>query len=196
MAEQNNTRKPCPADLTDAGWQFTEPLLPEPGTKRGRKRQHPLREILNAIFCLLCAGCAWRMLPHDFPPWKTVCHYFRLWRKDGIRERIHAALRTRLREAEGREAGPGAAIPDGQSVRTTGVKGVRGYDAGKKVRGRKRHLPADTPGLLPVVVVHAASIQDRDGARQVPGKAKPLSSRSDHPIVKSPNKLPKKRVCV
>ena len=177
MAEQNNTRKPYPTDLTDAEWQFIEPLLPKPRTKRGRKRQHPLREILNAIFYLLRAGCAWRMLPHDFPPWKTVYHYFRLWRKDGTWERIHAALRTQLREAEGREAEPSAAILDSQSVKTTSVKGVRGYDAGKKVKGRKRHLLVDTLGLLLVVVVHAANIQDRDGAKQVLEKAKPLSSR-------------------
>lgn len=177
MAEQNTPRKPYPSDLSDAEWQKIEPLIPKPRTNRGRKRKHPIREILNAIFYLLRAGCAWRMLPHDFPPWKTVYHYFRLWRKDGTWERINAALRTELRQADGREAEPSAAILDTQSVKTTSVKGVRGYDAGKKVKGRKRHILVDTLGLLLLVIVHAADIQDRDGAKLVLGKAKQLFSR-------------------
>jgi len=177
MAEQNTTRKPYPSDLSDAEWQRIEPLIPKPKTNRGRKRKHPLREILNAIFYLLRAGCAWRMLPHDLPPWKTVYHYFRLWRKHGTWEGINAALRTELREADGRESEPSAAIVDTQSVKTTSVKGVRGYDAGKKVKGRKRHILVDTLGLLLIVVVHAADIQDRDGAKLVLEKAKQLFAR-------------------
>ena len=177
MAEQNNTRAPYPSDLTDAEWQKLEPLIPKPKTNRGRKRKHAYREILNAIFYLLRAGCAWRMLPHDLPPWKTVYHYFRLWRKDGTWERINAALRAQLREADGRKPEPSAAILDSQSVKTADVKGIRGYDAGKKVKGRKRHLLVDTLGLLLVVVVHAADIQDRDGAKQVLAKARQISSR-------------------
>ena len=114
MAEQSVTRKPYPTDLSDAEWQGIEPLIPRPKTNRGRKRKHPIREILDANFYLLRAGCAWRMLPHDFPPWKTVYHYFRLWRKDGTWEHINAALRTRLREADGREPEPSAAILDSQ----------------------------------------------------------------------------------
>lgn len=160
MAAQNVTRKPYPTDLSNAQWQKIEPLIPKPKTNRGRKRKHPIREILNAIFYLLCTGCAWRMLPHDFPPWKTVYHYFRLWRKGGIEEHINAALRTEIREADGQEPESSAAILDSQSVKMTDVKGIRGYDAGKKVNGRKRHILVDTLGLLLMVVVHTANIQD------------------------------------
>jgi len=187
MAEQSVTRKPYPTDLSDAEWQEIEPLIPKSKTNRGRKRKHPLREILDAIFYLLRAGCAWRMLPHDFPPWKTVYHYFRLWRKEGTWEHINAALRTGLREADGREPEPSAAILDSQSVKTTDVKGVRGYDAGKKVKGRKRHILVDTLGLLLVVVVHAANIQDRDGAKCVLEKARQLFSRLQLIWARAPN---------
>jgi putative transposase len=112
------------------------------------------------------------MLPHDLPPWKTVYHYFRLWRQDGTWERINAALRQEVREAEGRDPEPSAAILDSQSVKTTETPGIRGYDAGKKVNGRKRHILVDTLGLLLMVVVHAANVQDRDGARLVLERAK------------------------
>jgi len=120
---------------------------------------------LNAIFYIVRSGCTWRMLPHDLPPWKTVYHYFRLWRKDGTWERINSALRVEVRVAAGREPEPSAAVMDSQTVKTTETPGVRGYDAGKKVNGRKRHLLVDTLGLVLMVIVHAANIQDRDGAK-------------------------------
>ena len=117
------------------------------------------------------------MLPHDLPPWQTVYHYFRQWKGDGTWEHMNEALRIRLRVADGREAEPSAAIVDSQSAKTTNVKGIRGYDAGKKVKGRKRHILVDTMGLLLVVIVHAADIQDRDGVKLLLNKVKGSFSR-------------------
>ncbi len=111
------------------------------------------------------------MLPHDFPKWKTVYHYFRLWRLNGTWERINACLRTELRTTEDRNPEPSAAVLDSQSAKTTETPGIRGYDAGKKVNGRKRHILVDTLGLLLMVIVHAANVQDRDGAMLLLGKA-------------------------
>jgi len=170
MAERAQ-RQPYPTDLSDVEWQHIEPYLPAP-KPGGRPRVHSLREILNAIFYIVRSGCTWRMLPHDLPPWKTVYHYFRLWRQDGTWERINSALRVEVRVAAGREPEPSAAVLDSQSVKTTETPGVRGYDAGKKVNGRKRHLLVDTLGLVLMVIVHAANIQDRDGAKLLLEKAK------------------------
>ena len=118
MATQTK-RKPYPSDLTDAEWEQVEPHLPKRKSPRGRKREHSLREILNAIYYVLRSGCSWRMMPHDLPPWQSVYHYFRLWRKDGVWAEVNAALRTELRVAVGRNPEPSAAIIDSQSVKTT-----------------------------------------------------------------------------
>jgi putative transposase len=160
-------RVPYPSDLSDKEWNIIKPHIPNPQTNRGRKRVHSYREILNAIFYLLRSGCAWRMLPHEYPHWKTVYHYFRLWRILGIWEHINNVLRTQLRILSGRKPEPSAAILDSQSVKTTETPGIRGYDAAKKINGRKRHILVDTIGLMLMVVVHTANIQDRDGAKLV-----------------------------
>ena len=141
------TRRSYSTDLSDEEWEILRPLVPEakPG---GRPRAHQTRELLNAIFYVLRGGCAWRLLPHDFLPWQTAYHYFRQWRLDGTWETIHTALRERLRRLLGREPTPSAAIIDSQTAKTTEKGGLRGYDGGKNISGRKRHLLVDTEGLV------------------------------------------------
>ncbi len=155
-----------PSDLTDAQWEIVEPMLPlikEPG----RIPKHPRRTIVDTILYVVRSGCSWRQLPADFPPWQTVYWQFQQWEKRQVTERILEELREQLRLAEGREPEPSAGVMDSQSVKAADTVGrdSRGYDAGKKINGRKRFIVTDTLGLLVVVCVMSASWQDRDGAK-------------------------------
>ena len=166
-------RKRYPTDLKDKEWEILEKLIPA-AKSGGRPREQNMREILNAIFYILRAGCAWDMLPKDFPPKSTVFYYFNTWRKDGTWKRFNDILRCKLRPMEWRREQPSAGIMDSQTVKTSDTAMSRGYDAGKKINGRKRHILVDTIGLIMLAVVHAGNIQDRDGAKILLAKARTL----------------------
>jgi putative transposase len=155
-----------PTDLTDSQWDLIKDLIPaaKPG---GRPRTLDMRLVINALLSVVGGGMQWRMLPREYPNWKSVYHYFRTWRDDGTWLRLHDTLRAEVRQREGRHKHPTAGCLDSQSVKTTAIGGIRGYDAGKQVNGRKRHLLVDTLGLLMVIVVTAASVSDPAGAREV-----------------------------
>lgn len=161
--EHTRKTKRYPSDLTDAEWRIVQPLLP--GRNRlGRPRTVELRRVWDAIQYIAASGCAWSLLPRDFPPVSTVRYYFYCWRDDGLLAEINRTLVAQARRATGRDAQPTAGVIDSQSVKTSENTSLSGYDAGKRVKGRKRHIITDTCGNLIACEIHTANIQDRDGA--------------------------------
>ena len=154
------------SDMTDREWALIAPFMP-PRKMTGRPRTTDMRDVVDAILHMASTGCQWAMLPNDFPPRSTVQRYFYDWQADGLLETINHHLVMAARELEGRDASPSAGVIDSQSVKTTESGGARGYDAGKKINGHKRHIVTDTLGLLVGLLVHGAQVQDRDGAPEL-----------------------------
>lgn len=158
--------KKYPTDLTDSQWNHIKEMFPQ-SKAVGRPRKVEFREVVNAIYYLLFTGCQWRFIPNDYPHWRSVYGYFKKWQKDGTWYRIHETLRSDLRQKKGRHKHPTAGSADSQSVKTTAVPSSRGFDAGKKIMGRKRHILVDTLGLMVALVVTTACVQDRDGMKKL-----------------------------
>ena len=152
-----------PSDLTDTQWQCIEKILED--EMLARKRAWSLRSILNAIFYVSKGGIQWRMMPSELPPWQTVYYYYRNWRQNGIWDLLHERLHKKVRRRHGKEDSPSVGILDSQSVKTVQQGGQRGYDAAKRIKGRKRHLVVDTLGLMIMAVVHRADIDERQGGK-------------------------------
>ncbi len=176
---QTTTRTAYPTDLTDEQWAILESLIP-PAKRGGRPREIDMREVINTILYLNRAGCQWDMLPHDLPRKSTVYDYFAAWRDDGTWQRMMDALRVQVRIEAGREATPSAASIDSQTVKATEQGGEHGYDGGKKINGRKRHILVDTMGLLLAVLVTTAALDDGAAAPLVVGRLDP----NDYPRLK------------
>ena len=172
-------RTQYPTDLNDEEWEQIKGLVPVPKSGAGKRGRPPTdrRAVVNAIFYIVRSGCAWRLLPGDFPRWQTVYGYFRAWSQDWSWTFIHDTLRDWLRKTEGRQVAPTAAIIDSQSVKTPDQAGERGYDAGKKIKGRKRHVAVDTLGLVLGIAITNAAVQDRDAAKNLIGSLVKLFGR-------------------